>query len=225
MASYSTHDIRNIALVGHAGAGKTSLIESLLHKSRSIPSAGSITRGDTVCDYEDMEKELQHSLDIAVTHLSHEEKQVNIIDTPGYADFLGRGISILPAVETAAVVVNANTGIESITIQMMEAAKRRNLCRFIIVNKIDADGVDYQELMNSLQETFGKECLPINLPADNGQRVIDCFFQPGGDATDFSSISQAHDNMIDQEVEVDEALMELYLEQGEALQPDRGVGD
>ncbi|WP_316369295.1 elongation factor G [Candidatus Thiodiazotropha sp. CDECU1] len=221
MASYSTHDIRNIALVGHAGAGKTSLIESLLHKSRSIPSAGSIARGDTVCDYEEMEKEFQHSLDIAVVHLSHEEKQVNIIDTPGYADFLGRGISILPAVETAAVVVNASTGIESITIQMMEAAKRRNLCRFIIVNKIDADGVDYQELMNSLQETFGKECLPINLPADNGQRVIDCFFQPGGDATDFSSISQAHDNMIDQVVEVDEELMELYLEQGEALQPDQ----
>ncbi|PVV09854.1 MAG: elongation factor G [gamma proteobacterium symbiont of Ctena orbiculata] len=221
MASYSTHDIRNIALVGHAGAGKTSLIESLLHKSRSIPSAGSIARGDTVCDYEEMEKELQHSLDIAVVHLSHEEKQVNIIDTPGYADFLGRGISILPAVETAAVVVNAGTGIESITIQMMEAAKRRNLCRFIIVNKIDADGVDYQELMDSLRETFGKECLPINLPADNGQRVIDCFFQPGGDATDFSSISQAHDNMIDQVVEVDEELMELYLEQGEALQPDQ----
>ncbi|MES9945420.1 MAG: elongation factor G [Candidatus Thiodiazotropha sp.] len=221
MASYSTHDIRNIALVGHAGAGKTSLIESLLHKSRSIPSAGSVARGDTVCDYEEMEKELQHSLDIAVVHLSHEEKQVNIIDTPGYADFLGRGISILPAVETAAVVVNAGTGIESITIQMMEAAKRRNLCRFIIVNKIDADGVDYQELMDSLQETFGKECLPINLPADNGQRVIDCFFQPGGDATDFSSISQAHDNMVDQVVEVDEELMELYLEQGEALQPDQ----
>ncbi|MGD8912849.1 MAG: elongation factor G [Candidatus Thiodiazotropha sp.] len=221
MASYSTHDIRNIALVGHAGAGKTSLIEALLLKSGMIHSAGSVERGDTVCDYEDSEKELQHSLDIAITHLSHENKQVNIVDTPGYADFLGRGISILPAVETAAVVVNATTGIEPVTIRMMEAAKRRNLCRFIIVNKIDAEGIDYQEIMNSLQETFGKECLPINLPADNGQRVIDCFFQPGGDETDFSSVSQAHDNMVDQVVEVDEELMELYLEQGQALQPDQ----
>jgi elongation factor G len=221
MASYSTHDIRNIALVGHAGAGKTSLIETLLQKSGMIQKAGSIERGDTVSDYEDSEKELQHSLDIAITHLSHESKQVNIIDTPGYADFLGRGISILPAVETAAVVVNATTGIESVTIRMMEAAKRRNLCRFIIVNKIDAEGIDYQELMNSLQESFGKECLPINLPAENGQRVIDCFFQPGGDETDFSTVSQAHDNMIDQVVEVDEELMELYLEQGQALQPDQ----
>jgi elongation factor G len=221
MASYSTHDIRNIALVGHAGAGKTSLIETLLQKSGMIHSAGSIERGDTVCDYEDIEKELQHSLDISIAHLSHEDKQVNMIDTPGYADFLGRGISILPAVETAAVVVNATTGIEPVTIRMMEAAKRRNLCRFIIVNKIDADGVDYQELMDSLQKSFGTECLPINLPAENGQQVIDCFFQPGGDDTDFSSVAQAHDNMVDQVVEVDEELMELYLEQGQALQPDQ----
>ncbi|MCU7916943.1 MAG: elongation factor G [Candidatus Thiodiazotropha sp. (ex Epidulcina cf. delphinae)] len=221
MASYSTHDIRNIALVGHAGAGKTSLIESLLQYSGAIDSAGGISRGDTVCDYDDLEKELQHSLDIAITHLSHEAKQVNIIDTPGYADFLGRSISILPAVETAVVVVNASTGIEPVTLRMMDAAKRRNLCRFIIVNKIDNPGTDYADLLESLREAFGKECLPINLPADNGQRVIDCFFQPGGDPTDFSSVTQAHDNMIDQVVEVDEALMELYLEQGEALQPEQ----
>ncbi|MES9992237.1 MAG: elongation factor G [Candidatus Thiodiazotropha sp.] len=221
MASYSTHDIRNIALVGHAGAGKTSLIESLLHRSGMIHSTGTVERGDTVCDYDDMEKEQQHSLDIAIAHLSHEGKQVNIIDTPGYGDFLGRGISILPAVETAAVVVNAATGIEPVTIRMMEAAKRRNLCRFIIVNKIDAEGVDYEALLNTLQESFGKECLPINLPTENGQKVIDCFFQPGGDPTDFSSVSQAHDNMVDQVVEVDEELMELYLEQGEALEPEQ----
>ncbi|MCU7932643.1 MAG: elongation factor G [Candidatus Thiodiazotropha sp. (ex Codakia rugifera)] len=221
MASYSTHDIRNIALVGHAGAGKTSLIESLLHNSGMIGSTGSINRGDTVCDYEDLEKELQHSLDVAITHLSHEGKQVNLIDTPGYADFLGRGISILPAVETAAVIVNAATGIEPVTQNMMDAAKRRNLCRFIIVNKIDMPGVNYANLLKDLQETFGKECLPINLPAEKGTKVIDCFFQPGGDPTDFSSVSRAHDNMIDQVVEVDEALMELYLEQGEALQPEQ----
>lgn len=160
-------------------------------------------------------------MDIAITHLSHENKQVNIIDTPGYADFLGRGISILPAVETAAMVVNASTGIEPVTLRMMDAAKRRNLCRFIIVNKIDQAQTDYASPLESLQETFGKECLPINLPTENGAKVIDCFFQPGGDTTDFSSVSEAHDNMIDQVVEVDEALMEIYLEQGQELQPEQ----
>ncbi len=221
MASYSIHDIRNIAMIGHAGAGKTSLIESLLYRSGAIHTQGSVTQGDTVCDFDDHEKSLQHSLDIAITHLSHEEKQVNLIDTPGYADFLGRGISILPAVETAAVVINASTGIEPVTLRMMDAAKRRNLCRFIIINKIDQADTDYAALISNLQETFGNECLPINLPAENGNRVIDCFFQPGGDATDFSSVAQAHDNMIDQVVEVDEALMEIYLEQGQALQPEQ----
>ncbi|MCU7846017.1 MAG: elongation factor G [Candidatus Thiodiazotropha sp. (ex Monitilora ramsayi)] len=221
MANYSIHDIRNIALVGHAGSGKTSLIESLLHRSGAIHTKGSVTAGDTVCDFDDQEKSLQHSLDIAITNLSHEGKQVNLIDTPGYADFLGRGISILPAVETAAVVVNASTGIEPVTLRMMDAAKRRNLCRFIIVNQIDQASTDYATLLENLQETFGKECLPINLPTDGGSRVIDCFFQPGGDDTDFSSVSDAHDSMIDQVVEVDEALMEVYLEQGQELQPEQ----
>ncbi|MBV2120749.1 MAG: elongation factor G [Candidatus Thiodiazotropha sp. (ex Ctena orbiculata)] len=221
MANYSTHDIHNIALVGHAGSGKTSLIESLLHRSGMIKTKGTIERGDTVCDSDDLEKELQHSLDIAITHLSHENKQVNIIDTPGYADFLGRGISILTAVESAMVVVNASTGIEPVTIRMMDAAKRRNLCRFIIINKIDSEEVDHEALLESLKETFGKECLPINLPAENGKKVIDCYFQPGGDATDISSVSQAHDNLVDQVVEVDEELMELYLEQGQAIEPEQ----
>lgn len=221
MASYSIHDIRNIAMVGHAGAGKTSLIESLLYRSGAIHTQGSVVKGDTICDFDDQEQSLQHSLDIAITHLAHEDKQINMIDTPGYADFLGRGISILPAVETAAVVINAATGIEPVTLRMMDAATHRNLCRFIIVNKIDQATTDYQTLLANLQETFGKECLPINLPAEKGAKVIDCFFQPGGDATDFSSVAEAHDNMIDQVVEVDEALMELYLEQGEALQPEQ----
>lgn len=221
MASYSTHDIRNIALVGHAGSGKTSLAEGLLFRSGTIPSAGSIENGDTVCDFDDQEKALKHSLDISIAHLSYDGKQVNLVDTPGYNDFLGRGISILPAVETAAVVVNAETGIESVTMRMMDAAKRRNLCRMIIVNKIDSDNVDFAELVNNLQETFGSECLPINLPADNGSKVVDCFFQPSGDATDFSSVTDAHSAMIDQVVEVDEELMEVYLEQGQELAPEQ----
>ncbi|MEN8168523.1 MAG: GTP-binding protein, partial [Pseudomonadota bacterium] len=221
MASYSTHDIRNIALVGHAGSGKTSLAESLLQRSGTIPSAGRVENGDTVCDFDEQEKALQHSLDIALTHMSHGGSQINLIDTPGYNDFLGRGISILPAVETAALVVNAETGIESITIRMMDSAKRRKLCRIIIVNKIDSDQADYAALLDSLQETFGSECLPINLPAENGAKVVDCFFQPSGDATDFSSVADAHSAMIDQVVEVDEALMETYLEQGEELAPEQ----
>jgi elongation factor G len=218
MSAYTTEDIRNIALVGHAGAGKTTLVEGLLTAAGVIPEPGSIARGTTVCDFDPMEKELQHSLDIGITGLKTQGTQVNLIDTPGYPDFLGRSISILPAVETAAVVINAQNGIETVTQRMMEVLDRRHLCRMIVVNKIDA-GADLGALTRQLQETFGSECLPINLPADGGKRVIDCFFQPGGEGADFSSVEEAHSQIIDQVVEVDEELMELYLEQGQELQP------
>ena len=116
--------------------------------------------------------------------------------------------------ETAAVVVNAQTGIEMITSRMMDWAAKRRLCRLVIINKIDADNVDLPGLLASIQAAYGKECLPINLPAGGGKRVVDCFFNPSGES-DFSSVAEAHRALVDQVVEVDEDLMSLYLEQGE----------
>ncbi|MCP4992877.1 MAG: elongation factor G, partial [Gammaproteobacteria bacterium] len=94
------------------------------------------------------------------------------------------------------------------------------LCRMIIINQIDAEGVDLPKLVAEIREEFGSECLPINLPTDGGSKVVDCFFNPDGEA-DFSSVAEAHTQIIDQVVEVDEELMELYLEQGEDLNPDQ----
>jgi elongation factor G len=131
---------------------------------------------------------------------------------------MGQAIGALDAVETAAIVVSAQSGIEMITSRMMEWAAQRRLCRLIIVNKIDADNADLPALLVSIQSMFGKECLPINLPAEGGKRVVDCFFNPDGEA-DFSSVSRAHGALVDQVVEVDEALMAKYLEQGE-IAPD-----
>jgi elongation factor G len=218
MSAYSTEDIRNIALVGHAGAGKTTLVEALLAAAGVISEPGSIARGTTVCDSDPMEKELQHSLDIGITSLTAGSSRLNLIDTPGAPDFLGRSISILPAVETAAVVINAQNGIETVTQRMMEVLDRRHLCRMIIINKID-QAADLGALTKEIQDSYGAECLPINLPADGGKRVVDCFFQPTGAETDFSSVEEAHSQIIDQVVEVDEDLMEIYLEQGQELKP------
>lgn len=219
MASYSTHDIRNIALLGHAGCGKTELAEALLHHAGAINSRGSIERGTTVCDFDPREKESGHSLETAICHFDHEGNHVNLIDTPGYPDLFGRTISILPAVETAAIVVNAQMGIEMVTHRAMDYALKRRLCRLIIVNKIDAPDVHLGALLKNLQDTFGSECLPIDLPAGNAEEVIDCFFNPGEKNSDISSVSEAHDEIIDQVVEVDEDLMEIYLEQGQELSP------
>lgn len=221
MARYTTENIRNIALMGHAGAGKTTLAESLLYHAGAIPTAGSIERGNTVCDFDPQEQRLQHSLDAALCSFDHAGGHVNLLDTPGYPDFVGRAESVLPAVETAAVVVNAQMGIEQLTRRLMEEAGERKLCRMIIVNKMDSADTNLPGLMDSLREHFGAECLPINLPAGGHESVVDCFFEPGNQETDFSSVAEAHTALVDQVVEVDEQLMELYLEQGEELDPEQ----
>jgi len=221
MAVYTTDDIRNIALVGQSGAGKTTLVEALLLKAGAIKQAGSVDRGTTVCDFDPLEKAHKHSLDSALACLDHLGTHVNLIDTPGYPDLMGRALSVLPAVETCAVVVNAQSGVETVTVKMMEAARERGLDRLIIVNRIDAEQTDLPALLKQLREAFGPECLPLNLPAGGGREVVDCFFQPSGKATDFSSVAEAHTAIIDQVVELDEKLMEVYLEQGEELSPEQ----
>ena len=220
MAEYGTADIRNLALVGSGGGGKTSLIEALLHRAGTIGTPGEIGRGTTVCDFEPEEKTHGHSLTSAVAHCDVAGTHVNLIDTPGYPDFVGHALGALEAVETAAVVIDAQAGIDQVTRRMLERAGRRRLCRLIIVNKIDAEHADLPALLAQLQQEFGSEVLPINLPANGGSEVVDCFFNPAGDA-DFSSVAEAHEALIDQVVEVDEELMELYLEQGEELAPEQ----
>jgi len=214
MSKFAPESIRTIAFVGHGAAGKTTLAEALLHQAGSISSMGSVEKGSTVCDFDPLEKTYQHSLNAATVHLIHDGTRIHLIDTPGLPDFIGRAIGALPAVETAAVVINAQNGIEMITSRMMQWASKRALCRMIIINKIDAENIDLPGLLARIQAAFGKECLPINLPADGGKRVVDCFFTPSGDS-DFSSVAAAHQALVDQVVEVDEALMAKYLERGE----------
>ncbi|WP_022969217.1 elongation factor G [Arenimonas oryziterrae] len=213
--SYSTEQIRNVALAGHSGAGKTTLFEALLHAGGAIQTAGSVERGTTVSDFDPMEKTRVHSLNTAIASIDHAGIHINLIDTPGYADFRGPTLSAFSAVETVCIVVNASLGIEYGTRRMMEVAKARNLCRVIVVNKIDAEPGKLLTLIEQLREEFGSECLPMNLPVDGGKSVVDCFFNPAGDS-DLGAIADRHQKIIDQVVEVNETVMDHYLEGGEA---------
>ena len=214
MDKHSSEKIRTIALVGQSGSGKTTLVEALLARAGAIPAAGSVERGTTVCDYTPLEKSLQHSLKLAVASFETDGHRIHLLDTPGYPDFLGHSLPALAAVETAAIVINAQNGLEMMTGRFMHWAAKRGLDRLLIVNKIDAENVNLPVLLEKIQAAFGKECLPLNLPAAGASKVSDCFFAPAGEA-DFSSVEQAHRNLVEQVVEVDEKLMELYLEQGE----------
>jgi len=219
MAHYQSKDIRNIALLGHAASGKTTLTEALLATAGEIAQQGSVAKGNTVTDFNQSEIEQQHSVDCGLCSFDHSGVHVNLIDSPGYPDFYNRSIAVLGAVETAAIVMNAQTGVELIAQRVMDAAAKRDLCRLIIVNKIDLAETAVVNLFEQIQRTFGKECLPLNLPSDNGQSVVDCYFEPSEQPTDFSTVAEAHDAIIDQVVEVDEELMEIYLEQEQSITP------
>ncbi len=215
MPSYRTADIRNIALTGHAGAGKTTLFEALMQAGGTLQTAGTVERGNTLSDFDPMEKARGHSINSTIAGIDHNGAHVNLIDTPGYTDFRGPTLSALAAVETCAVVVNAANGIEHSTQRLMDYARARRLCRLLIVNKIDQEDVDLEYLLEQLRETFGRECLPINLPARGRSAVVDCFRNPDGES-DFSSVAQAHQQIIDQVVEINEEVMGRYLDEGES---------
>ena len=173
MPNYRTEDIRNITLVGHSGSGKTTLVEALLAKSGKIGEAGTIERGTTTTDHDPLEKEYKHSLDSAIASLEFEGIHVNMIDTPGFPDFRGPTLTGMAATDTTALVINAHNGIELSTRRLMRRAKRRRLCRIIVINKIDQPGANLNRVVDQIREEFGPECLPINLPAENLTTVRD----------------------------------------------------
>ena len=218
MPKYATEAIRAVALVGHAGAGKTTLAETLLARTGAIAAPGSVEKGSTVCDFDPLEKSSGHSINASLVNFAHENVHIHLIDTPGYPDLVGQAVRALAAVETALVVIDATTGIELNTTRMMRWAKDRGLCRMIVVNKIDADDVNLPGLVAEIRERFGKECMLLDLPAHDRHDVVEVLEHDEGDA-DFDSVAAAHRALIDTLVEEDETLLARYLEEGEDPAP------
>jgi elongation factor G len=213
-AGVGIESIRTLALVGPAAAGKTSLAEALLAAAGAIVTPGTLERGTTASDFDPLERRMQHSLNATVLHLMRGDTRVHFIDTPGAPDFLGQSLPALEAVETAAVVINAAVGVEPMAVRMMEHAAARQRDRLIIVNKIDAPGVDLPAVLAQIQAAFGKECLPLNLPDAGGTRVVDCFHNREGHS-DFGSVDVAHRALVEQVVEVDVDFVDRYLNDGD----------
>ncbi len=208
--------LRSLALVGPATSGKTTLAEALLWKAGVLAVPGTVERGSTVSDWDPLERRAQRSLNSSIMHFRDDGVNVHLIDTPGAPDFLGQSLPALEAVETAAVVISATTGVEPMALRMMQWAAQRERDRLIIVNKIDAPEVNLEALVGQIQAAFGRECLPLNLPAEQGTKVVDCFFTRESAAqTDFSSVEKAHRALVEQVVEVDAEFVERYLNDGD----------
>ena len=213
-AAPAVGNIRTLALVGPAAAGKTTLAEALLQHTGAMGAAGSVERGSTVSDHDALEIKAGHSLQSSVMHLDHGGCRIHLIDTPGAPDFIGQSLPALEAVETAAIVINAAAGIEPMAQRMMAYAAERGLDRLVIVNRIDAQDVDLSAVLADIQAAFGKECLPLNLPDAGATQVVDCFYNREGHC-DFGAVADAHRALVEQVVEVDGDFVDRYLNDGD----------
>ena len=213
MAERAVGDIRNVAFVGHNAAGKTTLGEAILFKTGVTTRLGSVTDGTSMLDADEESRERQHSITSSFFYVEHGGKLINAFDTPGMPDYCGTALAALAAVETAIVVVSASDGLGVNTRRMFSSATNYGLARMIVVNRIDAEGVNLDEVVTSIRETFGHTCLPLNLPAEGGTKVIDVLASEGGSA-DVLDVGECHTQLLEAIVETDDALMEQYMESG-----------
>ena len=223
MAKYSSESIRNITFIGGSDAGKTSLVDALLFKAGIASRLGKIDDETSLSDFDPDEKSKKHSLNLSVLHLNHQKKELNLLDSPGYPDFIGEAISSLYAAETALISINAFNGIVYNTRRMWDEATERGLAKVISINKLDMENIEWDVLISNIKEIFGQNCQPVMLPDATGSNlstVVNCLFDADSapdaikDAAEEASLSA-----VESLVENDDALMEKYLE-GETISPD-----
>ena len=224
MRDFQTENIRNVILLSHTGAGKTQLAEAMLYNTKITTRLGIVEDGNTVTDFEPEETKRKSSTSTALAPLEWGKTKINIIDTPGYFDFVGEVKSALRAADAALIVVCATSGVEVGTEFAWKYAEEASLPRIIFVNKIDRENADFSKAMNDIQEKLGRKCVPIQIPIgsqDNFQGVIDLITgNPAGNASADSisqdEINSLREKLVEGAAECDDDLATKYLE-GEDL--------
>ena len=215
MAKHKVEDIRNVALCGHGGAGKTTLVDTILNHTGALKRQASVDDGTSICDFDEEEKSHKYSIEAAVTNFDHGGKHFNLIDTPGYPDFIGQTIGALWGVDTAVIVVNAQAGIEVNTRRVFAEAKKAGLGRIVAINKMDADNIDFTALTDNIKDVFGGECVLLNVPLGQGAnfRGVASTLQVPDD-TDGALIdpNEISESLIESIIVSDEEVMERYFE-------------
>src|SRR5437016_4520805 len=169
MKPTSPDKIRNVALISHGGAGKTSLAEAMLFDAGAIPRLGSVDAGTAALDWDPDEQKRKQSINLAIGSLEHEEVRITIVDTPGYADFQSDVIEALAAVDAAIVVVDASAGVEVGTSEVWRLADARRLPRFVFINKMDRENANYDAVLDQLKAAIGPKIAPVYLPIGSAE--------------------------------------------------------
>jgi elongation factor G len=225
--------IRNVAVVGHRGTGKTSLVEALLFEGGATNRLGSIEQGTTVSDWDEDEQRRATSIAATLTHVDWQGRKSNMIDTPGDSSFQGDTIASLMVVEGALIVVSGVMGVEVNTGRVWDRAEKLGLSRVFFVNMLDRERADFLRVLGQLQEMLSPRCIAVSLPIGSEHEltgIVDllhekAYMSPEGarqqtpvdiPAELAGQVAEYRTQLIDAVVETDEALMELYLETGEA---------
>ncbi len=215
--------IRNVVLVGPGGSGKTTLVETLLASAGAIPRVGSVRDGTTVTDFEDSEQSHQRSISLALAPLVHDDVKVNLIDTPGYADFVGELRAGLRAADCALFVIAANEGVDDGTRILWRECAEVGMPRAVVITKLDQARADYDGVLLQAQDAFGDKVMPLYLPVRSGEEVtaLAGLLSPSEHADD-----DMRGTLIEAVIEEseDETLMDRYLG-GEEIAEDVLVGD
>ena len=232
MKNYAAKDIRNFAVVGHGGSGKTTLSEAMLSRSGKINRIGSIESGTTVSDYHHDEHQRQISIHSSPLHLEWDDIKFNLIDTPGYLDFIGEAISSLAVVDAAVIVVHAVNGIEVGTEQVWNYASNYKLPKIIVVNGLDREHTQFDQILQQAKNNFGSNVFPLQLPVNAGpgfNQVVDVLrselitYSTDGSGKYSEEelpeewqekIKGLHEELIEYVAESDDTLLEKFFEEG-----------
>jgi len=215
VGKHSVEDVRNIALVGHGSVGKTTLLDALMHHCKLTDRRGSVDDGTSQFDVDDEEKARKVSIDSHVAHLPHKNKHFNVVDCPGYPDFLSQALAAIHHVETAVIVIDAHRGVEMNTRKVFEEATKAGIARVIVFNKLDLDHIDFEDRLRQLRTNFGRECFPIDVPLGAGptfKGVASIEHEVDGAYGDsVMDVKALRDELVERVVETDDELLEKFL--------------
>ena len=228
MPEFTTDKLRNVVLLSHGGAGKTILAEAMLHTAGHTTRLGRVEDGSTVSDFEPEEIRRQSSSQMSLLACPWRDSKINILDTPGYADFRGEVISASRVADSAIILVSAAAGVEVGTNQMWTLANERSLPRVIFISKMDRENADFDRIMGEITDRFGRECVPVQIPigAESDFSGVVNLLDPNADipAGIEDAVEEARERLIEAVAEADDALADKYLEGEEITQAEMIAG-